>query len=194
MVATEQMTWSGTRRTTRPPSPAPRRRLPLGVRRATLVVHIVAAGSWIGIDVLVAVLVTAGWFASDPATRGIAYQALGTFTVWPMLASGLVCLASGLLLGLGTKWGISRYWWVLVKLALTIMLCTLIVFALRPDMGAVVQGGRDIAATGATTTELTALFFPPAVSLSLLSVAVALSVFKPWGRVRRRGRRGIGAP
>ncbi len=73
-------------------------------------VHVVSAGAWIGIDVLVAVLVLTGWFADDPHTQGLAYGALGTFVVWPMLVSGLVCLASGLLLGLATKWGLVRYW------------------------------------------------------------------------------------
>jgi hypothetical protein len=32
------------------------------------------------------------------------------FAVWPLIATGLVCLASGVVLGLGTKWGLIRYW------------------------------------------------------------------------------------
>lgn len=171
-----------------PARPAPTRpRLPLrvAVRRAVLVVHVVSAGAWIGIDVVVAVLVMTGWFAEDPATRGLAYQALGTFVVLPMLVAGMACLASGLLLGLATKWGLVRYWWVLVKLVLNVMLCALIVVALRPGMDDVAAGGRDIAAGGVPSTDLSTLFFPPAVSLTLLSLAVVLSVYKPWGRVRR---------
>jgi len=70
-------------------------------------VHILSSAAWIGIDVIVAVLVLTGWFSDDLAVRSIAYQALATFVVWPMLSSGLLCLVTGVLLGLGTKWGCS---------------------------------------------------------------------------------------
>ncbi len=154
-------------------------------RKATLVVHILSASAWIGIDVIVAVLVLTGWFADDPDTRGIAYQALGRFVVWPMLVSGLVCLVTGLLLGLATKLGLVRYWWVLVKLVLNLLLCTLIVVALGPGMPEVREYGASLMATGTPEGDVSQLFFPPAVSLTLLSFATVLAVFKAWGRVRR---------
>src|SRR5699024_3225472 len=43
----------------------------------------------------------------------------------PMLTSALVCLGSGLLLGLATRWGLARYWWVLAKLVITVALTVL---------------------------------------------------------------------
>jgi len=109
-------------------------RIPLSRRwrRVILVGHVVAGGAWIGIDVIVAVLVLTGWFADDTALRSLAYRALAEFVVSPMLVSGLLCLVTGLLLGLGTKWGLVRYWWVLVKLVLNLALCTLIVVVLQP--------------------------------------------------------------
>ena len=97
-----------------------------GWRRVTLTLHIVAGGAWIGIDVIVAVMVLTGWFADDIEIRSLAYRALANFVVWPMFASGLVSLVTGLVLGLGTKWGLLRYWWVAVKLGLNLVLCILI--------------------------------------------------------------------
>jgi hypothetical protein len=105
-----------------------------------------------------------------------------------MLVSGLVCLATGLLLGLGTKWGLVRYWWVLVKLGLNLVLCTLIVTVLQPGMGDVAAYGQDILTGAKRSDEVARLFFPPAVSLSCLTLAVVLAVAKPWGRVRRGQR------
>lgn len=156
-----------------------------GVRRATLVVHIASAGAWIGIDVIVGVLVMTGWFGADPTIRGLAYQALGTFAVAPMLVSGLVCLASGVLLGLGTRYGLIRYWWVAVKLVMNVVLCVLIVFALEPGMAEIVEHGRVLAAGGDSPLDVSTLFFPPAVSLTTLTFATVLAVFKPWGRIRQ---------
>lgn len=76
-------------------------------RKAVLTLHIVSAGAWIGVDVLVAFLVYVGRTADDPATRGLAYRALGEFVVAPMLVSGLVCLVTGVVLGLATSGGWS---------------------------------------------------------------------------------------
>ncbi|MDN5724830.1 MAG: hypothetical protein L0G99_02710 [Propionibacteriales bacterium] len=50
------------------------------------------------------VLVGAGALAGDVTTRSLAYQALGTFVVAPMLVIGFVTLITGLLLGLGIRW------------------------------------------------------------------------------------------
>ena len=163
-------------------------RLGARTRKVTLVVHLVSAGAWIGIDVMVAVLVGVGWFSDDPVRQGTAYQALGWFVVWPMLSAGLLSLASGLVLGLGSKWGLVRYWWVLVKLVLNVVLCTLILVALRPGLPEVVDHGRALATGAASDIDVSFLFFPPAVSLTALLVASTLAVFKPWGRVRRGHR------
>src|SRR5690625_5118847 len=113
------------------------------LRKAVLVVHLLSAGAWIGIDVLVAVLVLVERFGT-PSTAGLAYRALGTFVAVPMLVVALVCLATGLLLGLATRWGLARYWWVLVKLVLTVVLCVLVVVALQPHMPQVEIGRAHV--------------------------------------------------
>jgi len=154
-------------------------------RQTTLIVHIVSAGAWIGIDVVVAVLVLTGRFSADVETRSLAYQALAAFVVWPMLASGLVSLVTGVLLGLGTKWGLVRYWWVLVKLVLNLVLCTLILVLLQPMMPEVGRYGLDLLAGTADPAAVSQLFFPPAVSLTTLTFATLLAVVKPWGRISR---------
>jgi hypothetical protein len=88
-------------------------------------------------------------------------------------------------LGLGTRWGLLRYWWVAVKLVLNVVLCTLIVFALQPGMDSVAAYGRDVVTGGGDASVVSTLFFPPAVSLTALALATVLAVVRPWGRVRR---------
>jgi hypothetical protein len=95
-------------------------------------------------------------------------------------------------LGLGTRFGLVRYWWVAVKLAMNVVLCLLVVFALRPGLGEVVEHGRVLAAGGVSDADISSLFFPPAVSLAALSAATVLAVFKPWGRIRRSPAGGQG--
>jgi hypothetical protein len=161
-------------------------RLGARTRKTTLTVHLVSAGAWIGIDVVVAVLVGVGWWSDDPERRATAYQALGWFVVWPMLTAALVCLATGVVLALGSTWGLVRYWWVAVKLVLNLVLSTLIVLALRPGLPDVVEHGQNLAAGVPDSIDVSFLFFPPAVSLTTLAFATAIAVFKPWGRIGRQ--------
>ncbi|XVU29304.1 hypothetical protein ACQPZJ_20210 [Actinoplanes sp. CA-054009] len=151
-------------------------------RKLWLLIHILSAGVWIGVDVMVAVLVAVGAWGGE---RELAYRALGTFVVWPMLTSALVCLITGVLLGLETRWGLIRYWWVAVKLVLNLVLCTLILVLLRPMMPEVRAYGEGTAPAFDTS----GLAFPPIVSLTALSLATVLSVYKPWGRIARRSPR-----
>ena len=113
-------------------------------------------------------------------------QALQLVTVWPMLTAGLLSLATGILLGWGSKYGLLRYWWVAVKLGLNIVLCVLIVLALRGGVAEAARVGEAAAAGVSVVWESRNMVFPPIVSPAALLVAFVLSVFKPWGLVRRQ--------
>jgi hypothetical protein len=165
---------------------SPKVRLGRGTRRAVLTVHIVGAGAWIGIDVVLGVLVFTARLTSDTQTEALCYQALALFAVWPLLAAGLVTLVSGTVLGLGTKYGLVKYWWVAAKLALNLVLVTLVAFALRPAVAEAARYGDALAAgTPADASAVSSLIMPPLVSSTALIVATILSVYKPWGRIRR---------
>jgi hypothetical protein len=152
-------------------------------RKGVLVVHIVSAGAWIGIDVVMGVVVFSALLADDD-TRALCYRALELFAVWPLLAAGLVCLASGVVLGLATKYGLVRYWWVAIKLALNIVLTALVPIALRPEVIRAAEQGWRFAAGEPASLAVGNLIFPPIVSPTALLIAVVLAVFKPWGRIR----------
>jgi hypothetical protein len=154
-------------------------------RKSLLVVHIVSAGAWIGIDVVMAIVVFTALLGDDE-TRALCYQALELFAVWPLLATGLVCLASGVVLGLGTKYGLVRYWWVAIKLVLNIVLTALVLVALRPEVSKAAEQGRQFAAGEPASLVVGNLIFPPIVSPTALLIAVVLAVFKPWGLIRKR--------
>jgi hypothetical protein len=159
-------------------------------RKLWLVLHVLSASAWIGIDVLVAVLATVGITSDNPARRGLAYQAFGTFVWWPMLTAALICLITGLVLGWGTKWGLIRFWWVTIKLVLNVVLCTLILLLLRQTMPEAMAYGVAVAAGTPATIDVNALIMPPIVSLTALTAATVLSIYKPWGRIRRRSATG----
>jgi uncharacterized membrane protein len=165
------------------------RRLGKRMRKGMLVIHIASAGAWLGIDVVMGVMIFTALLTGDPQTAATCYQALEIFAVWPLLTVGLVCLASGVILGLGTKYGLAKYWWVATKLVLNIVLTALVLIALRPGVAQAAEYGRHLA-DGLSGPEPTDLLFPPIVSPTALTFALLLSVYKPWGRIRKsRGPR-----
>ena len=79
-----------------------------------------------------------------------------------------------------------RYWWVAIKLALNLILATLVLTALRGEVNTAVDLGRRLALGADVEWNFTNLLYPPIVSPTALTVAFVLAVFKPWGRIRRR--------
>ena len=129
------------------------------------------------------------------ATKAMCYQVLELFAVWPLLSAGLLSLGSGLPLGLGSKYGLIRYWWNSVKLALNLVLTSLVLVLLRSEVYEIAERGRAIQAGDQDTLGIGDLAFPPVVSTTLVLVAMLLSVFKPWGPLRKdqRSARQAGA-
>jgi hypothetical protein len=128
-----------------------------------------------------AVLIFGGMLADDYETKALGFKALELIAVWPMTVSGLTCLVTGVLLAYGGKYGLTKYWWVVVKLVINLLLSTLVLIALRPGVNEMAETARSQGPLDSTD-----MIFPPIVSPTLLMVAVVLSVFKPWGRLRKK--------
>ncbi len=158
--------------------------LPTRVRKLVLLVHIAAAGVWLGLDVVLGILVLTA-LGADPTAAGAAAASLAAVATWPLVIVGAVTLFSGVLLGLGSKYGLVRYWWVLAKLVINLVLVTLVMLVLWPGVVSLGDAGRAALASGDSPVVAATLLFPPLVSSTVVIVAMTLSVFKPWGRVRR---------
>jgi hypothetical protein len=164
--------------------PVVRWRLGARVRRSVLVVHLASAGAWLGIDVVMAVLVFTALGSDDDRTKALSFRALELVAVGPLLAAGLVCLLSGVLLGLGSRYGLVRYWWVAVKLVLNLVLTGLVLVSLAPQVADAAARARQFDAGVPAPLGVGDLIFPPIVSPTALLLAMVLAVFKPWGRIR----------
>ena len=152
-------------------------------RQAVLVLHIVSAVGWLGVDFALLPLALTGLLADDGPTVAAAYRAIAIFVPWTVPVLSLLIVGTGVLLGLGTKWGLVRYRWVLVKLVISLVLTTLVFVALLPGALALeVPPGATGDDVRAALADPAAFVYPPVVSGAALTFAVVLSVVKPWGR------------
>jgi hypothetical protein len=135
----------------------------------------------LGVDAAVLALGVAGLRGSDPRTVYPAADLLGGALLVPL---ALAALVSGAALGLLTPWGLLRHWWVTVKLVLTTAGAVLALVVLTPALGDAAQAVRSGNALP-TAQRLELVRDAGAASVVLVST-VALSVAKPFGRLRRR--------
>jgi len=164
----------------------PPRRLPSRARKLVLTAHIGVSGAWLGVvAVLAALAVAAGGRDGLAAMRAdLAAMDFLVTALMPPLAVGT--LVTGVILSLGTKWGVLRYRWVVVKLVLALAVIVVGV--------AVTDGTVDHAmatASAASTADearaaVASLTRTGVAKTAALAAATVLSVFKPWGRTRRR--------
>jgi hypothetical protein len=154
-------------------------------RKVTLLAHLLSGIGWMGADVVLFILLYTGLTTNDGQLAASCYIAVTVFVpiAVPVLSLGM--LGTGLLLGWGTKWGLVRYWWVFVKLAMALILTVLVFIALVPGINDLPEADPTLGAGAVRDTigeATTGLLFPPIVSFTMLGIAAVLSVFKPWSR------------
>ncbi|MEV6419786.1 DUF2269 domain-containing protein [Streptomyces sp. NPDC051662] len=154
------------------------------VRRTLLVAHVATSVSWLGLTLGLLTLGVTAYLTNDATTTEAAYRAMKIFADWLIIPIALLALISGVLLSLGTPWGLARHRWVWTKFWLTLITLGATVFALRPTIS-------DAAATGLPNSSLVAA---PTVASCAYLFMTAISVLKPWGLTRRGRRLRRGAP
>jgi hypothetical protein len=170
----------------RPMNTRPRtRRLSPGARRAVLTVHIMASVALLGSCAAIVAIDIRAATTSDPGLAAASYELLRMFPLLFGIPLSLASLATGLTLGLGSKWGVLRYRWVMAKLLLILSVIV---------VGALVIGPRTTAMADDGSGSQLVLVLAGAYDVLALCLATGLSVYKP-GRARdRRASRRAAEP
>lgn len=149
-------------------------------RKPLLAAHVATTVAVLGADLALLALGLASLGGADPRTIYPAASLVGARVVAPL---AVLALGTGLLLGALTPWGLLRYWWVTIKLAITAALTGLVLLVLVPALGAAAAAATapDPGAGGARLP----LVVAPAIASALLALNVALAVYKPGWRLRR---------
>ncbi|MGZ4509399.1 MAG: hypothetical protein ACXVX8_17640 [Blastococcus sp.] len=157
------------------------RRLRPRPRKLLLTAHVTASVGLLGADSAVLLLAVEGARGADPAAVYPAAQLIGALLLVPL---ALAALLTGTVQGLLTPWGLLRYWWVALKLALTSAGAVLALVVLTPALA----GLADAAGRGGAIPAAQRLLLvrDSGAACVVLLVTVALSVHKPFGRLIRR--------
>jgi hypothetical protein len=152
--------------------------LPPGLRKLVLTVHLASSVGWIGAVVAYLVLGVSAANSRDAETVRAAWIAM-ELTGWSALVPlGLAALLTGLVMSLGTPWGLFRHYWVVLTLVLTV-LSAAVLWLHMPTVSAAAAVARQ--ADGAAPAGLGSDLFHAGGGLLVLVVITVLNVYKPRG-------------
>jgi hypothetical protein len=160
------------------------KQLPRPARRGFVIAHVVASVGWLGLTLCLLVLAATGATTDSAATAEAAYRAMKIFGDWLLMPLAISTIVTGVVLSLGTPWGLARHRWVFVKFWITLGAATASLLAFRTTIN---EAAEHVAA-GEPVADAAGLLAPPCVSLALYLFNTAISYLKPWG-LTRRGRR-----
>lgn len=157
--------------------PVRRRRLGRRTLLTLLTAHIIVSVGLLGDSAGFLAVAIRRATSDNPAVVEASHELLGMFALVFGIPLSFLALLTGAALGLGTRWGLFRYPWVIIKLVLIVSVILVGATVLRPVLAGSAQldGGTLIAGA--------------AYDVAALTLATALGVFKPGRPLRRRQTR-----
>jgi hypothetical protein len=169
------------------------------LRKFALTAHVTASVGWLGAVAAFLALAIAGLRGDDEQTVRGAYVATEVTTWYVIVPLAFASLLTGLVVSLGTQWGLFRHYWVLVKFALTILATMLLLLHTQP-IGVLAAAARETAWSNTKIHQLQIqLVVDAGAALLALLVNVTLSIYKPggltaYGRRKQQEQRAVGVP
>jgi ABC-type spermidine/putrescine transport system permease subunit II len=150
-------------------------------RNLLLSIHVLVTVGAFGADLVLMLLGTWSALGADPRAVYPAAHLIGQVLVLPL---AIVSLVTGVALALLTGWGLLRFWWTAIKLAVTLALTAVVWLVLVPRLGAAAEAATLLGSQAFTAAERVPLMLAPALGSSLLALNVALAIYKPRWRLR----------
>lgn len=156
-------------------SPANRpRRLSRSARQLWVFVHVTVSVGWFGAGATNLVLAVSAWREPEGRLPALnAFNAIHLIDAYVVIPAAFAALITGVVLSVGTSWGLTRHWWVLIKLLLTIAVILFATFGL----GVWVEQSL----TAATSPHAVAIVVAAAGNLVAFALMTWLSIRKPRG-------------
>jgi hypothetical protein len=153
------------------------------LRKFALAAHIALSVGWIG--------AVAGYFALDVAAATswnaerlrACYLAMGLITWYVIVPLAFASLLTGLVMSLGTRWGLFRYYWTLISLLLAVT-ATVVLLVETQTIGLFATMAADPEASGDDLRSLGSTLVHSAGGAVVLLAILVLNVYKPRGMTR----------
>jgi uncharacterized membrane protein len=153
--------------------------MPPGLRKFALTAHITSSVAWFGAALAFLGISVVGLTSQDDQTVRGAYLVMEPAAWLVLVPLAFASFLTGLVMSLGTVWGLFRHYWVVFKLLITVfaMVVLLIYMGTFRDMA-------DVAAEPSAELGMVRNVSPAlhsTLAALLLLVATVLALYKPRG-------------
>ena len=151
------------------------------LRKFALAAHVTFSVGWIGAVAAFVILSVAGLARPSAQVVRAAYLAMEPITWFVIIPMAFASLLTGIVSSLGTRWGLFRYYWVVVKLLITILSTIILLVHVQP-IETLAGAAAKTSAMGADYHSAQILMVTAScAALVALLVLTVLSVYKPRG-------------
>lgn len=166
--------------------------LPPRLRKLALTTHIALSVGWVGAVAAYIPLDVAAATSRDPQTLRAAYLGMDMIARSVIVPLALASLLTGLVVSLGTRWGLFRHYWVLISFLLTVF-ATVVLLAEIQTISFFADVAANPRTSGDDLRELGSTLVHSVGGMVVLLVILVLNVYKPRGMTRygwRKQRQG----
>lgn len=149
------------------------------LRRFTFTTHVTSSVGWVGAVLAFLALAVIGFTSDDEVKVRGAYLLMAPAAWFVLVPLAHASLLSGLVLSLGTSWGLFRHYWVVLKLGITVFSTIILLIYMgtfRQMAGVAADPVMDLATVRNASPIVHAV-----LALILLLAATVLGIYKPFG-------------
>jgi hypothetical protein len=152
--------------------------------KAVLTLHITFSVGWLGAVAVFLVLAITGLTSQDillVRSSLIAMDLSAWFVIVPFC---LTSLFTGVVQAVGTKWGLFKHYWIVVKLFLTVASTILLLLHLQPISYLSSVAIKPSFSNSQNSVQLIDLISKAGAAILVLLAMTTISIYKPWGRIQ----------
>jgi hypothetical protein len=153
--------------------------MPPRVRKFALTAHVTSSVGWLGAVAAFLAVAVVGLTSRNAQTVRGAYLVMEPAAWLVLVPLALASLLTGLVMSLGTTWGLFRHYWVLFKLLIN-LLATIVLLTYMGTFSYMAGVAADPSADLALVRNASPMLHA-ALALLVLLVATVLAVYKPRG-------------
>lgn len=153
-------------------------------RKLLLISHITFSVGWIGAVVVFLVLAISGLTTKDPTIANATFYAMKMSTWYVIVPFSISSLFTGIIQAVGTNWGLFKYYWIVVKLFLTVLITLLLLSHLQPISDLADSTSSALSLKLNKSDILIDLIIKAGAAIIALLTIITISVYKPWGKVK----------
>ncbi len=154
------------------------------IYRLVLTSHITFSVGWLGAVAVFIVLAITGLTSQNTQLSRASCIAMELSAWFVIVPFSLTSLFTGIIQAVGTKWGLLKHYWIVVKLFLTIASTILLLLHMQPITYLASAATDPSFSNSQHSGQIINLIAKAGAAILVLLAITTISVYKPWGKIQ----------